>query len=121
MQTSSRALYSFTNNSATEKCEARANEWRFTTFDFRLSPFSVDVDGPLYTLVSPSYPGHVKLTEEDPALLVSDGHYSRARNLDLTKLGREHLDAVVSLPYSTHKMPPLDLGFIVAFEDILCS
>jgi hypothetical protein len=56
MQTSSRALYSSTSNSATEKCEARANEWRFTTFDLRLSPFRVDLDGLLYTLVALSYP-----------------------------------------------------------------
>ena len=51
MQTSIRALY----NSVTEKYEARASEWRFTTFDLRLSPFRVDLDGPLYTLVPPSY------------------------------------------------------------------
>jgi len=34
----------------------RANEWRITAFDLHLSPFRVDLDGPLYTLVPPSYP-----------------------------------------------------------------
>jgi len=63
----------------------------------------------------------VELTEEDPAMPISDGHYSHARNLDLTKLGREHHDSLISLPYSTHKMQSLDLSFSVAFEDILCS
>jgi len=64
----------------------------------------------------------VKFTEEDPALLISDGHYSRTRNLDITKLGREHHDSVISLlPYSTHKMHSLDLSFSVPFKDIICS
>lgn len=63
----------------------------------------------------------VKLTE-DPAMPISDGHYSHARNLYLTKLGRERHDSLISLlPYSTHKMQSLDLSFSVAFEDILCS
>jgi hypothetical protein len=60
---------------------------------------------------------HVKLTEEDPALLVSGGHYSRAGNLDPIKLGNEHDVPVISvLPYSTQKMLSLDLSFKVACE-----
>lgn len=63
----------------------------------------------------------MKHTEEDPALLISDGHYSRARNLGLKVLGREHHDFVISLlPYSTHKMQALDLSINVTFEYILC-
>jgi hypothetical protein len=38
---------------------------------------------------------HVKLTAEDRALLVSDGHYSRAGSVDPIKLGNENFRSFV--------------------------
>jgi hypothetical protein len=48
---------------------------------------------------------YVKPSADDPVLLIGDGHYSHARNLDVVEKAREHSVAIVSLPpHSTHKM-----------------
>jgi len=56
---------------------------------------------------------YVKPSADDPVLLIVDGHYSHTRNLDVVDKAREHSVAIVSLPpHSTHKMQPLDVGFL---------
>jgi hypothetical protein len=60
---------------------------------------------------------HVKPTEEDPSILVLDGHSSHTRNLDVINLGREHHVAVLCLlPHSTHMMQPLVFSFMSSFK-----
>ena len=55
----------------------------------------------------------VKPSAGDPVLLTVDGRYSHTKNLDVVDEAREHSFATVSLPpYSTHKMQPLDVGFM---------
>jgi uncharacterized protein (DUF1015 family) len=46
-------------------------------------------------------------------LLIADGHYSTTNNTDVADKAGEHSVAIVSPPpHSTHKMQPLDDGFI---------
>jgi hypothetical protein len=55
----------------------------------------------------------VKLSADDPVLLIVDGHYSHTKNLDVVDKARKRSVAIVSLPlHSTHKMQPLDVGFM---------
>ena len=60
---------------------------------------------------------HVKPTEDDPVLLVLDGHYSHTRNLEVITIARENFVHIVCLPpHSTHKMQPLDVAFMSPFK-----
>lgn len=46
----------------------------------------------------------VKPSQDDPVLLILDGHYSHTRNLEVISLARENHISIVSLPpHSTHK------------------
>jgi hypothetical protein len=46
-----------------------------------------------------------KPTNEDPAVLVFDGHYSHTINLDVTDMAREnHVSLACLPPHSTHRM-----------------
>ena len=54
----------------------------------------------------------VKLSPDDPVLMIADGH-SHTKNLDVVDKAWEHSVATVSLPsHSTHIMQPLDVGFM---------
>jgi hypothetical protein len=59
----------------------------------------------------------VKPSADDPVLLIVDGYYSHTNNLDVVDKAREHSVAIVSFPpHSTHKMYPLDVGFLKPLE-----
>jgi hypothetical protein len=46
-------------------------------------------------------------------LLIADGHYSHAKNLDVADRARQHSVAIVRHPpHSKHKMKPLDVGLM---------
>jgi hypothetical protein len=46
-------------------------------------------------------------------VLIADGHYSHTINIDVVDKAREHSVSTVSLPpHSTHKMQPLEVGFL---------
>lgn len=52
-------------------------------------------------------------TKEDPVLLILDGHYSHAKNLEIIELARENHVTILSLPpRAAHQMQPLDKTFI---------
>lgn len=54
-----------------------------------------------------------KPSAEDPIVLVLEGHYSHSRNHDFIVMARENFVRVVYLPpYSSHKMQPLEVGFM---------
>jgi hypothetical protein len=58
-----------------------------------------------------------KPTNEDPAVLVFDGHCSHTRNLDVIDMAREnHVSLVCLPPHSTHRMQPLDVAFMRLFK-----
>jgi hypothetical protein len=58
-----------------------------------------------------------KPTNEDPAVLVLDGHYSHTRNLDVIDMVREnHVSLVCLPPHSTHRMQSLDVASMRPFE-----
>lgn len=51
----------------------------------------------------------VKPSQNDPVLLVLDGHHTHCRNLEMIKLARQNFVEIVCLPpHSTHHMQPLD-------------
>lgn len=53
-----------------------------------------------------------KPSEQQPVLLILDGHYSHTRNLEVIDLARKNFVIIVSLPpHCTHKMQPLDRTF----------
>ena len=59
----------------------------------------------------------VKPSSEDPVVLVLDGHYSHTKNLDMVDKARENNVHIVCLPpHSTHKMQPLNVGFMGPFK-----
>jgi len=55
----------------------------------------------------------IKPLADDHVLLIVVGHYSHTKNLDVVDKAKGHSVATVSLPpHSTHKMQPLDVGFM---------
>jgi metal-dependent hydrolase (beta-lactamase superfamily II) len=56
---------------------------------------------------------HTKPTNQDPFILVSGGHYSHTRNLEVISLAREnHVDIICLPPHNSHKMQPFDKAFV---------
>lgn len=54
-----------------------------------------------------------KPSQDDPVLLLLDGHYSHSRNLDVIVHARENHVVIVCLPpHSSHKLQPLDVAFM---------
>lgn len=48
-------------------------------------------------------------TEENPVLLILDGHHTHTRNLDVVLYAKQHFVTILCLPpHSTHKLQPLD-------------
>jgi len=65
---------------------------------------------------------HTKPTKEDPVILVSDGHYSQNRNLEVITLAREnHVDIICLPPHSSHKRQPLDKAFMGLLKTFYCQ
>lgn len=55
--------------------------------------------------------------EENPAVLILDGHFSHTRNLNVINLARSHHVSLVSLPpHTSGKTQPLDVSFMKAFK-----
>ncbi|KAJ4432782.1 hypothetical protein ANN_21421 [Periplaneta americana] len=62
----------------------------------------------------------VKPSADDPALLILDGHFSHTKNIDVVDKAREnHVDVICLPPHSTHKMQPLDVGFMGPLKHIM--
>ena len=62
----------------------------------------------------------IKVSADDPVLLIVGGHYSHTKDLDEVDKAREYSVAVVSLPpHSKHKMQPLDIGFMKSLKHII--
>lgn len=58
-----------------------------------------------------------KPTKDDPIVLVLDGHYSHTRNIEIIDMARENYVSIVCLPpHATHKMQPLDVGFMAPLK-----
>lgn len=56
---------------------------------------------------------HAKPTENDPVLLILDGHLAHTRNLDVIDKARENNVTILCLPpHSTHRMQPLDVSLM---------
>ena len=62
----------------------------------------------------------VKFTKpsvEDPVLLILDGHYSHTKNIDVVDKARNNSVHIICLPpHYTHRMQPLDVGFMGPFK-----
>lgn len=60
---------------------------------------------------------HVKPTEDDPALLILDGHLSHTKNLEVIQKARENYVTILCLPpHCTHKLQPLDVGVMFSLS-----
>lgn len=56
---------------------------------------------------------HVRPTNEDPVLLLLDGHASHTKNLEAITLARENNVVMLCFPpHCTHRLQPLDVGFM---------
>lgn len=54
-----------------------------------------------------------KPSQEEPLLLILDGHYSHTRNIEVIDLARQNNVTIISLPpHSSHKLQPLDKTFM---------
>ena len=55
----------------------------------------------------------VKPSQEDPALLILDGHLSHTKNLSVIEKARSNFVTILCLPpHTTHKLQPLDVSFM---------
>lgn len=56
---------------------------------------------------------HTKPTQDDPVLLILDGHTTHTQNLVAIEMAREHHVTLLCLPpHCSHKMQPLDVAFM---------
>lgn len=56
---------------------------------------------------------HAKPTEDDPVLLILDGHSTHTKNIEFIRLARANHTAVVCIPpHCSHKLQPLDVSFM---------
>jgi len=56
---------------------------------------------------------HTKPSENDPVLLILDGHNAHTRNLEVIELARKnHVILLVLPPHCTHRLQPLDVAFM---------
>lgn len=56
---------------------------------------------------------YVKPFEEDPVLLILDGHLSHTKNLDVILKVRKNYVTILCLPpHCTHKLQPLEIGMM---------
>ncbi|KAJ8895869.1 hypothetical protein PR048_001209, partial [Dryococelus australis] len=63
---------------------------------------------------------HVKPTEDDPALLILDGHLSHTKNLEVIVNTRENFLSILCLPpHCTHKLQHLDVGVMFPLSHYL--
>lgn len=54
-----------------------------------------------------------KPSQDDPVLLILDGHYSHTKNIEVLDLAKTNFVVIISLPpHSSHKMQPLDKTFM---------
>ncbi|KAH9635904.1 hypothetical protein HF086_002464 [Spodoptera exigua] len=52
-------------------------------------------------------------SEDDPALLILDGHNTHTKNLDFIYLARKnHTTVLCLLPYCSHRLQPLHVSFM---------
>ncbi|KAK9703812.1 CENP-B N-terminal DNA-binding domain [Popillia japonica] len=67
----------------------------------------------IFTMWFNQFLKHVKPSQDDPVLLLLDGHNSHTRNMDVIDKAREHHVSIICLPpHSSHKMQPLDVSFM---------
>jgi len=65
---------------------------------------------------------HTAPTADNPVLLVLDGHTSNTRNILLLEKARENHVSIICLPpHSSHKMQPLDVGFMTPLKTYYAS
>ncbi|ELT93493.1 hypothetical protein CAPTEDRAFT_123692 [Capitella teleta] len=56
---------------------------------------------------------HARPTEEDPVLLIFDGHATHTKNIVLIEMARaNHVSILVLPPHTSHQMQPLDVAFM---------
>jgi hypothetical protein len=56
---------------------------------------------------------YTRPSEEDPVLLIFDGHATHTRNLTLIETARaNHAHILVLPPHTSHRMQPLDVAFM---------
>ncbi len=61
-------------------------------------------------------------TNDDPVVLVFDGHYTHTRNIDIINLAREnHVSLVCLPPHTSNKTQPLDVSFMKPFKSYYSS
>ena len=63
---------------------------------------------------------HSKPSEEEPVLLILDGHLTHTRNLDVIEMARaNHVAIVVIPPHTSHRLQPLERWLHEAAEHVL--
>lgn len=71
----------------------------------------------LFTKWFKHFVDYVKPSKESPIVLLLDGHFSHTRNLEVIEIARNNGVILVSIPpHSSHKLQPLDVGFMGPFK-----
>lgn len=71
----------------------------------------------LFTRWFQHFISHTKPTENDPILLILDGHASHTKNIAVIDMARaNHVHILCLPPHTTHRMQPMDVSFMGPLE-----
>ena len=67
----------------------------------------------IFTIWFRHFLANAKPTEENPVLLILDGHSTHTKNIEVIDLARDnHVEILCLLPHTTHRLQPLDVSFM---------
>ncbi|KAJ4425529.1 hypothetical protein ANN_27723 [Periplaneta americana] len=67
----------------------------------------------LFTIEIVKFLSHVKLSANDPAVLILNGYLTHTKNLEVINRAREnHVTLLTIPPHCSHKLQPLDVSFM---------
>ncbi|XP_072398252.1 uncharacterized protein [Diabrotica undecimpunctata] len=70
----------------------------------------------------PHFLKHIHPTENNPVLLILDGHSTHVKNLALIETARQHhVHILLTPPHTSHKLQPLDVSFMYPLSNYYTS
>ena len=67
----------------------------------------------IFTIWFRHFLAYAKPTEENPVLLILDGHSTHTKNIEVIDLARDnHVEILCLPPHTTHRLQPLDVSFM---------
>ena len=80
------------------------------------------ISGPLFAKWFAHFTNYINASEENPAVLIFDGHYSHTGNIDIIELAHQKHIILVCLPrHMSDRLQPLDVAFMRPFKTYYSS